>query len=281
MSPPLFLLVWRWCQTPLVVIPRVCRQITGGDAKDLFCSFYSSLVSIFLLCPILSSPQQISLSVNCYSDHHQICSPKPKKKKKNPCQTCPVLQSQNPHTGQSQAFKAPKSTAIPTSPPQNPSKTPYQKILSILTTTIDNPFSLHAPKTSGTTSKHRCKLTQISLKPNQQKIPPPPNQVNQNLRTNSCREPPTPKHSTPNLRCWPTKLPSPQHTPCCCNTTIPLNPRLMLSPQPHAAAAIRHYLNADRGHFTAVLLSAVNFAPRFLLVSVRLFYCKVLSFQAQ
>ena len=82
MSPPLFLLVWRWCQTPLVVIPRVCRQITGGNAKDLFCSFYSSLVSIFLLCPILSSPQQISLSVNSYSDHHQICSPKPKKKKK-------------------------------------------------------------------------------------------------------------------------------------------------------------------------------------------------------
>ena len=112
------------------------------------------------------------------SKRKQLLQPPPnlltqtKKEKKNPCQrTCPVLQSQNPHTGQSQAFKAPKSTAIPTSPPQNPSKTPYQKILSILTTTIDNPFSLHAPKTSGTTSKHRCKLTQISLKPQPTKNP--------------------------------------------------------------------------------------------------------------
>ena len=116
------------------------------------------------------------------SKRKQLLQPPPnlltqtKKEKKNPCQrTCPVLQSQNPHTGQSQAFKAPKSTAIPTSPPtsppQNPSKTPYQKILSILTTTIDNPFSHHAPKTSGTTSKHRCKLTQISLKPQPTKNP--------------------------------------------------------------------------------------------------------------
>lgn len=101
------------------------------------------------MCPILSSPLHICLSTKSYSDHHQICSPKPKKKKKNPCQrTCPILQSQNSHPSQSQAFKAPKSTAIPTSPPQNPSKTPYHKILNTLTTTIYNPFSLHAPKKS-------------------------------------------------------------------------------------------------------------------------------------